>query len=273
MKLPFVGSLVWDGKRDVHYLFAYLQIRFILHCYQLSTIYRVIKQLTGNERHRTPIKSKSENSKGMWSKQCIVFHPITKLSEYTLNLLGHYQGMGAHVGSFSCRTFCDSMGCTARQAPLSVGCSRQEYWSKLPCPPLGKPSQPRDRTHVSYVSCIGRWVLYHQHNLGSRYQKCFIKRREYPCSRAQVPQSLCYSTREATAMRSLYIATREQPPLAATGEGQCAAVKTQHSQKIKKIKEGVKKKFLRGQRGRETGGILNLGIRVFIPGGVMKSQE
>ena len=21
--------------------------------------------------------------------------------------------------------------------------------------------QPRDRTHVSHVSCIGRWVLYH----------------------------------------------------------------------------------------------------------------
>ena len=28
-------------------------------------------------------------------------------------------------------------------------------------------SQPRDRTHVSYVSCIGRWLLYHQHHLGS----------------------------------------------------------------------------------------------------------
>ena len=27
-------------------------------------------------------------------------------------------------------------------------------------------SQPRDQTHVSYVSCIGRWVLYHQHHLG-----------------------------------------------------------------------------------------------------------
>ena len=26
----------------------------------------------------------------------------------------------------------------ARQAPLSMGCSRQEYWSGLPCPP------PRD---------------------------------------------------------------------------------------------------------------------------------
>ena len=27
-------------------------------------------------------------------------------------------------------------------------------------------SQPRNRTHVSYVSCIGRWVLYHYHHLG-----------------------------------------------------------------------------------------------------------
>ena len=27
-------------------------------------------------------------------------------------------------------------------------------------------SQPRDQMHVSYVSCIGRWVLYHQCQLG-----------------------------------------------------------------------------------------------------------
>ena len=26
-------------------------------------------------------------------------------------------------------------------------------------------SQPRDRTHISYVSCIGRWVLYHKCHL------------------------------------------------------------------------------------------------------------
>ena len=30
----------------------------------------------------------------------------------------------------------------ARQAPLSMGCSRQEYWSGLPCPP---PMDPPDR--------------------------------------------------------------------------------------------------------------------------------
>ena len=28
-------------------------------------------------------------------------------------------------------------------------------------------SQPRDGTHISYISCIGRQVLYHQRHLGS----------------------------------------------------------------------------------------------------------
>ena len=32
----------------------------------------------------------------------------------------------------SCLTLCDSI---AHQAPLSIGFSRQEYWSVLPCPP------------------------------------------------------------------------------------------------------------------------------------------
>ena len=28
-------------------------------------------------------------------------------------------------------------------------------------------SPPRDGTHISYASCIGRWVLYLRHHLGS----------------------------------------------------------------------------------------------------------
>ena len=36
----------------------------------------------------------------------------------------------------SCPTLCDPIHCT-RQAPLSMGFSRQEYWSRLPCPPPG----------------------------------------------------------------------------------------------------------------------------------------
>lgn len=35
-----------------------------LHCYQLSTIYRTIKKLEGNESGRSPIESKSDDSEG-----------------------------------------------------------------------------------------------------------------------------------------------------------------------------------------------------------------
>ena len=44
----------------------------------------------------------------------------------------------------------------ACQAPLSMGFSRHEYWSRLPCPPPGESFQPRDRTHVSYIFCISK---------------------------------------------------------------------------------------------------------------------
>ena len=40
----------------------------------------------------------------------------------------------------------------AHQAPLSMGISRQESRGS---------SQLGDRTHISCVSCIGRWILYH----------------------------------------------------------------------------------------------------------------
>ena len=40
----------------------------------------------------------------------------------------------------------------ARQAPLSMGFSRQEDWSGFPCPPPGESSQPRDGTQVSYIA-------------------------------------------------------------------------------------------------------------------------
>ena len=44
----------------------------------------------------------------------------------------------------------------ARQAPLSMGFSRQEYRSGLPFPGS---SQPRDRTHVSCASCVAGGVF------------------------------------------------------------------------------------------------------------------
>ena len=42
----------------------------------------------------------------------------------------------------------------ARQAPLSMEFSWQEYWSGLPCPSPGESSWPRDQTQISYVSWV-----------------------------------------------------------------------------------------------------------------------
>ena len=49
----------------------------------------------------------------------------------------------------------------ARQAPLSMGFSRQENWSGLPCPPLGDLPDPEIKPMSLNVSSIGRQVLYY----------------------------------------------------------------------------------------------------------------
>ena len=53
---------------------------------------------------------------------------------------------------FSCPVVSSSFATpwtAARQAPLSMEFSRQEYWSGLPCPPSRGSSRPRDWTHIS----------------------------------------------------------------------------------------------------------------------------
>ena len=54
----------------------------------------------------------------------------------------------------------------ARQAFLSIGFSRQEYWSGLPCPPPDLPN-PGIKPVSLTPPAIGRQVLYHEHHLGS----------------------------------------------------------------------------------------------------------
>ena len=51
----------------------------------------------------------------------------------------------------SCPTLCD-LWTVAHQAPLSMGFSRQEYWSGLPFPSPGESCWPRDRTQVSHIA-------------------------------------------------------------------------------------------------------------------------
>ena len=50
-------------------------------------------------------------------------------------------------------------GTPSGQASLAMEFSRQEYWSWFPLSFARRSSPPRDRTDVSYVSCIGRRTL------------------------------------------------------------------------------------------------------------------
>ena len=62
----------------------------------------------------------------------------------------------------------------ARQAPLSMGFSRQEHLSELPFPTLGDLPHQGLNSHLLHISCIGGQILYHWHHLliCEKQEKC-----------------------------------------------------------------------------------------------------
>ena len=71
------------------------------------------------------------------------------------------------LSRFGCDQFLVMLWTVAHQAPLSREFSRQEHWSGLLCPPAGDLPDPVIKLTSLYISCIGRWVLYHESHLGS----------------------------------------------------------------------------------------------------------
>ena len=65
------------------------------------------------------------------------------------------------LSHFSCVQLFATPWAVAHLAPLSMRSSRQEYWSGLPFPSPGNLPDVQGSNQFSYVSCIGRWVLYH----------------------------------------------------------------------------------------------------------------
>ena len=55
----------------------------------------------------------------------------------------------------------------ARQAPLSMGVSRQEYWSGLPCPLPGDLPDPGIEPASLLSPALATSATYHHHDLGS----------------------------------------------------------------------------------------------------------
>ena len=66
----------------------------------------------------------------------------------------------------SCPTLCDIMNCSLPGFSVHwILQARILEWVAMTS--SRGSSRPRDGTHASYVSCIGRWVLYHNCRLGS----------------------------------------------------------------------------------------------------------
>ena len=70
---------------------------------------------------------------------------------------------GFVLSRFSCVRLFVTLWTVAHKTPLSMGFSRQEYWSGLTFLLQGI-FLTQDRTCFSYVSCIGSQVLYHWHH-------------------------------------------------------------------------------------------------------------
>ena len=79
-------------------------------------------------------------------------------------LLCAYRGMDRELHMCACMLSCIQVFVTpwtvASQASLSMGFSRQEYWSGLSFPPPGGLPDSGMKS-VSCISYIGRWILYH----------------------------------------------------------------------------------------------------------------
>ena len=55
----------------------------------------------------------------------------------------------------------ETLETVACQAPLVHGILQVRTLEWVAEPSSGGSSRPSDRIHISYVSCTGRWVLYH----------------------------------------------------------------------------------------------------------------
>ena len=111
------------------------------------------------------------------------------------------------LNRFSSVQLCATLWSVACQAPLSMGFFRKKYWSGLLCPSPRDLPNPRDQIHVSYVCCIGRWVLYHLHHLGtcSQVERVEISRGKQAMSVSIVAFfNMCWapSYREGTPQRN-----------------------------------------------------------------------
>ena len=114
--------------------------------YLYTSAYDLIHNSQKVETPKCP--SRDEWINKMWPIQTVVYHSIRSKRKIDIwcNMAGswkHYAKWSKpEAGCFSPVRLFVTLWTVARQAPLSMGFSRQEHWSGLPCPPPRDLSQP-----------------------------------------------------------------------------------------------------------------------------------
>ena len=96
----------------------------------------------------------------------------------TQEMIGNWRKHGVGAKSLqSCLTFFDPMDC---RPPVSSvhGILQARILEWVAMSSCKGSSWPRDRTHISYISCIGGCVLYHHCHLGSPEKAFFLSNKK-----------------------------------------------------------------------------------------------
>ena len=104
---------------------------------------------------------KTRDSPGSWESGVLFFQRLLKrlLNFLLIIKVINTQCMGAESIQL-CLTLCSSLDCSP-PGFLVHGILQAIILEWVAMPSSRGSSQPRDRTHVSYVSCVNRRVLYH----------------------------------------------------------------------------------------------------------------
>ena len=119
------------------------------HCDSMSEM-RKLKQSMPNDLSKT--------TQHITDSTKIKLQPV---SSWLLAINQHHSEDVCMLSSFSHVQLFVTPWTVAHQAPLSMGFSRQEYWSESPFPSPGDLSNPGIKPESLTSHCIGKQVLYH----------------------------------------------------------------------------------------------------------------
>ena len=169
IKLPTSAGLLRkkeSSRKYIYFCFSFIDYTKAFDCVDHNKLWKIFKEM-GVPDHLTclprnqhvdqeaTIKTRHETT--AWIKTGKGVQQGCLLSPCSLNI---YRMHVCMLSCFNKVQLFATIWAVACQASLSMGFSRQEYWSGLPCPPPGDlPTQGLNL--LVLVSCIGRRVLYY----------------------------------------------------------------------------------------------------------------